>query len=137
MVSVDIGDAAKGVADSVSKIVGLFKKHPALAAQMEDQQTQRELQRDLQQILLNASEVAQGPFKGGWRPFIGWVCGAAFAYTYVLQPLLIFGFTMAGFGLEIADLPELKIWEILPIMGGMLGISYHRSGDKRAGVHKK
>lgn len=137
MVSLDIGDAARDVADGVSKVIALFKKHPALSVQMEDKQAERELRRDLQQILLNTTETAQGLFKGGWRPFIGWVCGAVFAYTYILHPFLVFGFTMAGFGGEVAKLPELKIWEILPIMAGMLGISHHRSGDKRAGVHKK
>ena len=35
----------------------------------------------LAQIEVNKMEAASGSiFKGGWRPFIGWVCGIAFAY---------------------------------------------------------
>jgi holin (3TMs family) len=124
------------VSDGVAKIVGLFKKNPAMAAQMEDKEAERELQRDLQQILLNMAETAQGLFKGGWRPFVGWVCGFAFAYNFVLQPFLIFVFTMAGYGAEVAQLPELQMFEIMGVLGGMLGLSINRSGDKRAGVNK-
>lgn len=25
----------------------------------------------------------------GWRPFIGWICGSALAYTYLVYPLLM------------------------------------------------
>lgn len=46
----------------------------------------------LSQIEVNKEEAASGSvFKGGWRPFIGWVCGAAFAYHFVLQPLILLG----------------------------------------------
>ena len=42
------------------------------------------------QIEINKAEAASGSvFKGGWRPFIGWVCGIAFAYHFILQPLLL------------------------------------------------
>ena len=129
---IKIGDVAGGIA----KIVGLFKVDPALAVEMQNKAEERETKIQLQQILLNMTEATQGLFKGGWRPFIGWVCGAAFAYNFVLQPFLIFGFTMAGFATEVAALPELDIVAIMPVLLGMLGLSHHRSGDKRNGVHK-
>ena len=48
----------------------------------------------LAQVSLNKAEAESGSiFKGGWRPFIGWVCGIAFAYHFVLQPLLVFVLT--------------------------------------------
>ena len=28
-------------------------------------------------------------FVAGWRPFIGWVCGFAFAFHYIVMPLLL------------------------------------------------
>ena len=35
----------------------------------------------LAQISVNQAEAASGStFKGGWRPFIGWVCGLAFGW---------------------------------------------------------
>src|SRR5210317_593281 len=45
----------------------------------------------LAQIEVNKAEAASGSlFKGGWRPFIGWICGVAFAYHFLLQPFLVF-----------------------------------------------
>ena len=131
--NLDIG----GLTEGAAKIIGFFKEHPALAAEMEDKDKEREYSLLAQQIALNMVETAQGVFQGGWRPFIGWVCGAAFAYNFVLQPFLIFGFTVAGYGAQIATLPELSMVEILPVLGGMLGLSINRSGDKRAGVNKR
>ena len=28
-------------------------------------------------------------FVAGWRPFIGWICGIAFAFHYIVMPLLL------------------------------------------------
>ena len=53
----------------------------------------------LAQINVNAAEAASGSFfKGGWRPCIGWICGIAFGYHFVLQPVIIF-----EYGLGAAD----------------------------------
>src|SRR5690349_1351153 len=50
-----------------------------------------ELQPMLAQLEVNKAEAAHNSiFVAGWRPFIGWVCGAAFAYTFVLQPFAVF-----------------------------------------------
>lgn len=136
MVNVDIGDTVSDVANAVGGLIGRFKKDPALGDIMLDKAGQRELQNQLAQIGLNVKETAQGMFQGGWRPAVGWTCASAFAYNFVLQPFLIFGFTMAGFGTEVEQLPELDMWAIMSVLGGMLGISHHRSGDKRKGVHK-
>jgi hypothetical protein len=44
----------------------------------------------LAQIEVNKAEAASGSlFKGSWRPFIGWVCGIAFAYHFIFQPCLL------------------------------------------------
>jgi len=65
-------------------------------------------------------------FVAGWRPFIGWVCGVAMVYQYLLRPLLI------GIG-GYAALPGLDgtLWEIL---AGMLGIAGLRTWEKVKGV---
>ena len=52
------------------------------------------------QLEVNKAEAASASvFKGGWRPFIGWTCGFAFAYHFVLQPFMLFAVAM--FGLDI------------------------------------
>ena len=46
----------------------------------------------LAQVEVNKAEAASGSvFVGGWRPFIGWVCGAALAYQFIVSPLALWG----------------------------------------------
>jgi hypothetical protein len=89
----------------------------------------------LAQLEINKAEAASGSlFKGGWRPFVGWTCGIAFAYHFVFQPLLIFIF--AYIGLETPDLPKFDVGTLLPVLGGMLGIGGLRSYEKTKGLTK-
>mgnify|MGYP003108419411 FL=1 len=89
----------------------------------------------LAQLEINKAEAASGSlFKGGWRPFVGWTCGIAFAYHFVFQPLLIFIF--AYIGLETPDLPQFDVGTLLPVLGGMLGIGGLRSYEKTKGLTK-
>ena len=44
------------------------------------------------QLEINKTEAASSSlFTSGWRPAIGWVCGTALAYTYVLYPIILWG----------------------------------------------
>jgi hypothetical protein len=87
------------------------------------------------QIEVNKAEAASGSiFKGGWRPFVGWVCGAAFAYHFVLQPLLIFIVAVAG--LQIPALPEFDMSSLMTTLGGLLGLGGLRTFEKFKGVSK-
>ena len=59
------------------------------------------------QIQTNQEEAKTGNwFIAGWRPFIGWVCGAALAYQYLVRPLAM-GFA-ATIGHPIVPLPGLR-----------------------------
>jgi len=87
------------------------------------------------QLEINKAEAASGSvFKGGWRPFIGWVCGIAFAYHFVLQPLIVFGVTAAG--VEIPELPSFDMGSLMTVMMGMLGLGGLRSYEKKQGLTK-
>ena len=84
----------------------------------------------LAQIKVNAAEAASGSlFKGGWRPCIGWICGVAFGYHFVLQPIIIF--IVALIGMNIPDLPEFDMGTLLTVLGGMLGIGGLRTYEKQ------
>jgi len=86
------------------------------------------------QLAINQTE-AQNPsiFVSGWRSFIGWVCGAAFAYHYIIQPLL--AFVLASFGHSVA-LPVFNMDAMLTVLLGMLGLGGMRSFEKIKGVTK-
>ena len=89
----------------------------------------------LAQIEVNAAEAASGSlFKGGWRPFVGWVCGVAFCYHFILQPVIIF--VVALVGMEIPELPEFDMGTLLTVLGGMLGIGGLRTYEKQKGLTK-
>lgn len=81
------------------------------------------------QLEINKAEAASGSvFKGGWRPFIGWVCGVAFAYHFVIQPFIVFG--VAAAGVEIPPLPEFDMSSLMTVMMGMLGLGGLRTFEK-------
>ena len=89
----------------------------------------------LAQIAVNKEEAASGSlFKGGWRPFVGWVCGVAFFYHFVLQPVIIF--VVAIIGVNVPDLPEFQMNTLLTVLGGLLGIGGLRTYEKQKGLTK-
>ena len=92
-------------------------------------------EQQLAQIEVNKAEAASGSlFKGGWRPFIGWVCGIAFGYHFVVQPIIVF--VVALVGVNIPELPEFQMNTLLTVLGGMLGIGSLRTYEKQKGLTK-
>jgi len=86
------------------------------------------------QIEVNKVEAASSSlFVSGWRPYIGWTCGTAYLYHFILQPLLAFGF--AAFDHPIA-LPAFDMGELSTVLMGMLGIGAMRSYEKKNGLTK-
>ncbi len=89
----------------------------------------------LAQISVNKEEASSGSiFKGGWRPFIGWVCGIAFFYHFVCQPIIVF--VIAVVGIDIPTLPKFEMNTLLTVLGGMLGIGSLRTYEKQKGLTK-
>jgi hypothetical protein len=86
------------------------------------------------QIEVNKTEAAhRNVFVAGWRPFIGWVCGAAFAYHFVLQP--IFVFALAAYGISL-ELPSFDMGALMTVLTGMLGLGGLRTFEKMKGTAK-
>jgi hypothetical protein len=87
----------------------------------------KELELLLEQIKVNAIEAASDKWwKAGARPFIMWVCGGAFAYHYILQPMLGF---FTGW-----PMPTLEMSELMTVLLGILGLGAYRSFEKSKGV---
>ena len=87
---------------------------------------------DLAQMEVNKAEASSGSvFVGGWRPFIGWICGLALFYQYLLSPLVMWGSYISGY--PIPNPPQLDehLWELL---FGMLGMGALRTFEKLKGV---
>ena len=89
----------------------------------------------LAQIETNKLEATSGSlFKGGWRPFLGWVCGGAFAYHFVLQPVIVF--LIVTFGGEVPELPKFEMEALMTVLFGMLGLGGLRTFEKYKHVDK-
>lgn len=87
---------------------------------------------DLAQMEVNKTEAQHASvFVAGWRPFIGWVCGFAFAYHYILLPFMMFICTAAG---RQFSAPEFDMEAMMYVLGGMLGLGTMRSVEKVKGV---
>ena len=92
-------------------------------------------EQQLAQMAINKEEASSGSlFKGGWRPFVGWVCGVAFCYHFIIQPVIIF--IVALTGIIIPDLPSFNMNTLLTVLGGMLGIGSLRTYEKQKGLTK-
>jgi len=95
----------------------------------EFKEIEAELQRSKQQTDINLAEAqSSDPFRAGWRPFIGWVCGAAFLYDFVAGPLCA-QFTSFAFH-------PLDMGEMMPVLLGMLGLGAYRTYEKTTQVKK-
>jgi hypothetical protein len=90
---------------------------------------------ELAQLAVNAAEAQHDSlFVAGWRPFIGWVCGLAFGWAFLVQPLL--SFILAAFGVSV-DIPVLDLSAMMPVLMGMLGLGAMRSWEKKEGVARE
>lgn len=93
---------------------------------------------DAQQIQVDAVEAANSSvFVAGWRPFIGWICGVAMAYKFVIQPFLVFILVASGSKFDIKLLPVLDWTEMSTVLLGMLGLGGMRTYEKVQGVSTK
>ena len=88
------------------------------------------LQRDLAQMEVNKVEAATDLFRGGWRPFIGWVCGSGLAMQFVIGPTLNWATTLAGHSIQF---PVLDLSVLLTLLFGMLGLGAMRTTEKLKG----
>lgn len=126
------------VAGLINNVVDKFVEDKGAAATREAAILKAQLQQQLQTYILEHEErlkqievdleEAKHPslFVAGWRPFIGWSCGAG-----LLVALL--GTVIAPFlGYDISDAIPTDL--ILAVLGAMMGVSGMRSFDKSKGV---
>ena len=84
------------------------------------------------QMDVNKAEAASpNAFTSGWRPAIGWVCGLALLFQYILRPMLMWFGVIAGH--QWPSLPGIddNLWQL---MVGLLGLGGLRTFEKTKGV---
>lgn len=83
-----------------------------------DPQRLIELQAEINKVEAQNRSV----FVAGWRPFIGWVCGLAFGFHYIVMPLLV-----AYTDIEPVEFDTNSLFTVLM---GMLGLGGLRTFEK-------
>jgi len=84
---------------------------------------------------INKVEAAhRSIFISGWRPSVGWCCSLAFAFHFVVFPLV----TWVGqiFGHHFQTPVALDMDQLMKVLLGLLGISSLRTSEKQKGLTK-
>jgi hypothetical protein len=85
-----------------------------------------------QQTEINKIEAShQSIFVSGWRPYIGWVCGMAIAWAFLVAPMLSWLLPLTG---VVAVVPPLQTEFLLELVFAMLGLGGLRTFEKLKGV---
>jgi hypothetical protein len=127
------------VLPAVTDVVGRFlpedkEKRAKAERDIEKQLTNSLAKIDLAQLDINKTEAGhRSVFVAGWRPFIGWSCGIALCYSYVVQPILVFILAQTGY---LVELPRMDLGEMMPVLMGMLGLGGLRTFEKFKKVSK-
>ena len=80
------------------------------------------------QIELNAVEAShENVFVAGWRPFIGWACGVALVYHFLIEPIIQYILIINGSNFAT---PEFDFSQLSTIVMAMLGMSGLRTFEK-------
>jgi len=88
------------------------------------------------QIQTNIEEAkSTNWFVAGWRPAIGWVCGAGLAYAALVEPFARFA-AKVWFGYT-GEFPVINSDLTMQILMGMLGLGAMRSVEKVKGAEGK
>jgi hypothetical protein len=125
------------ILDLGKSLLDRFFPNPEEKAKAEAQFLQmlqeQELKKIIAQLQINAQEAASPHlFVAGWRPFIGWCCGAGFLWATIGQP--VFAWLAAAKGWPAP--PEIDTEVLLYVLGGMLGLGTLRTFEKTKGAAK-
>jgi hypothetical protein len=81
------------------------------------------------QVKVNEKEAQhRSIFIAGWRPFIGWTCGIALFYHFIVQPVLMFFMDKPA--------PSFDMSTLSTILMGMLGLGGLRTFEKYKSITK-
>ena len=84
------------------------------------------------QLEINKAEAgSSSTFIAGWRPFVGWICGCAFAWQFVVGPLLVWSLAVYG---KVTTLPVIDTAMMVQLLLAMLGLGGLRTFEKVKGA---
>lgn len=124
----------------INKLIGLIpdvNERARAKASFEKELLEATVNANLGQIEINKEEAKSSSlFVAGWRPAVGWVCGFALAYQFVLQPLIGYFLTIYSTysHYPIPPIPTLDTGSLMTVLMAMLGLGGMRTFEKVNGV---
>ena len=80
------------------------------------------------QLDINKVEASNpSVFVSGWRPALGWICGAACAWNWIGLPIFKVALAFTAYKIEVSPA---NMTEMMPILMGMLGLGGLRTLEK-------
>lgn len=127
------------IADSITNIIDRIIPDPneraRAKAEFNLQRQQGVLDVTLAQLAINREEAKhESIFVSGWRPFIGWACGIAIVWHFIVYPIVLVLCSITG--VDTSIFPKLNMNELMTIISSMLGLSVIRTFEKTKGVNK-
>ncbi len=87
------------------------------------------------QVELNKVEAQhRSLFVAGWRPFVGWICGLALLYNFIIRDIISY-ILITNYPETILP-PELAMTHLMTVLMGMLGMGGLRTIEKLTGKAK-
>jgi len=118
----DIPATITAVTQLVNKFVPDRDAQIKLQAELQAKFVEIEAQQLQAQSDTNKVEAASSSvFVAGWRPFIGWVCGSALAWSYIVQPVAQWGLLIAKIDTKLPEIPSGDLFNLTLAMLGMAG----------------
>ena len=112
-----------------SKFWDLFKGKERLKNEFLQELAKNLHDANYRQTEINKIEAShQNIFVSGWRPFIGWVCGSALAYQFIIRDFISYVMRLFGSAAELP--PSLDISQLISILLAMLGMAGYRTFEK-------
>jgi roadblock/LC7 domain-containing protein len=131
----DFATTLTTITQLVSKFVPDRDAQVKLEAELKVKFAEIEASQLAAQSEINKVEAASSSlFVSGWRPFLGWICGACILYSYLLCPILAFLIAEAG---ATATLPKLPTEDLFSLTLAMLGLAGYRTYERVRGVAAK
>lgn len=124
-------------------IINKFIPDPAAKAQAAYQMAQLQQQTEFKELDAQIAQInaqtdtnkaeagSANMFVAGWRPFIGWICGAGCGWNWIGLPVAGFVATAVGHPINVAPA---DLSQMLPLLMGMLGMGAMRTVEKLQGV---
>ena len=115
---------------AITSILDKILPDPKAAAEAKMKILELQMNGELQQIMgqleINKEEAKNvNLFVSGWRPGIGWTCGLALFYMFLVRPI------STGFGHEM---PPIDLEALNTLLFAMLGVAGLRTVEKVKGI---